>query len=216
MSRTLPCLDGRELPVGKILAVGRNYAAHAAEMNAPAEPVVFLKPPTALVRPGEPVPLPRDRGSVHHELEILVWLSEGGSHLDPAAAARCVGAYGLGLDLTLRDVQAQAKQSGGPWTLAKGFDGSLPVSSLVPASAVPDPSRLTFALTNRGAPLQRGRASDMMRDAPRLISWISTWITWEPGDLLLTGTPEGVGPVSPGDTVVMTLDGHLESTVRFV
>lgn len=212
----IPVQGGEPRPVGKILAVGRNYADHAVEMNAAPEPVLFLKPSTSVRLPGEPVQLPRDRGSVHHELELVVWLARGGTSLDEAEAATLPGAYGLGLDLTLRNIQAEAKAKGRPWTVAKGFDGALPLAPLVPVEAVPDPAALTFGLELNGAQVQKGAARDMILSVPRLLSAITRWITLEPGDLVLTGTPSGVGPVEPGDTARMILDGHYECEVRFV
>lgn len=212
----IPVQGGDPRPVGKILAVGRNYADHAVEMKAAPEPVLFLKPTTAIRLPGEPVRLPRDRGSVHHELELVVWLAFGGTALDETAAARLPGAYGLGLDLTLRNVQTEAKAKGRPWTVAKGFDGALPLGPLVPAEDVPDPAALTFRLEVNGAVVQKGAARDMILSVPRLLSAITQWITLEPGDLVLTGTPAGVGPVGPGDSARMILDGHYESDVQFI
>jgi 2-keto-4-pentenoate hydratase/2-oxohepta-3-ene-1,7-dioic acid hydratase in catechol pathway len=215
-SHVVYTVDGAILPVNKILAVGRNYADHAAEMDAPAVPVIFMKPATALRNPGEPVRLPRGRGSVHHEVEVVVWLERGGSALDAAAAAAGIGAYGLGLDLTLRDVQTRAKAEGKPWTLAKGFDGSLPVSPFVRAAAVADPAALAFSLDVDGVRRQTGRAAGMLLPVGKLLSAIAAWITLEPGDLILTGTPSGVGPVAPGERAVLTLDGHFEHAVEFV
>jgi 2-keto-4-pentenoate hydratase/2-oxohepta-3-ene-1,7-dioic acid hydratase in catechol pathway len=215
MSRLLPVIGADPIAVGKILAVGRNYADHAAEMHAPADPVIFMKPATALRLPGEEVVLPRDRGSVHHEVELLVALSGGGARLTEAEAARAVGAYGIGLDLTLRDVQAAAKAKGGPWTLAKGFDGALPVSAFVPAARIAEPGDLRFRLEVNGTLRQEGHAADMVLSVPALLAYISTWITLEPGDLVLTGTPAGVGPVVAGDEAHMTLDGWTEARYRF-
>lgn len=211
----IPVQGGEPRPLGKILAVGRNYADHAVEMKAAPEPVLFLKPTTAVRLPGEPVRLPRDRGSVHHELELVVWLARGGTALNEAEAARLPGAYGLGLDLTLRDVQAEAKAKGRPWAAAKGFDGALPLGPLIPAEAVGDPAALTFHLEVNGAVVQRGAARDMILSVPRLLSAISHWITLEAGDLVLTGTPSGVGPLVPGDLARMVLDGHYDCDVTF-
>jgi acylpyruvate hydrolase len=215
LARHLPVIGADPIPVGKILAVGRNYADHAAEMQAPADPVIFMKPATALRLPGEAVVLPRDRGSVHFEVEILVALAHGGTRLTEKAAAAAIGAYGIGLDLTLRDVQAAAKAKGLPWTLAKGFDGALPVSEFVPAARIPDPSGLRFRLEVNGTLRQVGHAADMVLSVPALLAYISTWITLEPGDLVLTGTPAGVGPVVAGDEAHMTLDGWTEARFRF-
>lgn len=213
--REVPFTEGAPRSLGKIVAVGRNYAEHAAEMNAPAEPVVFLKPSTAVVSPGAPVVLPRERGSIHHEIEIAVWLAEGGANLTPADAARLPGGYALALDLTLRDVQAEAKAKGRPWALAKGFDGAMPLAPFHPAAHVPDPASLTFRLLVNGAVRQEGKAREMLLDVPRLLAFVSTWMTWEPGDVLLTGTPAGVGPIVPGDEATLVMDGFGETRFSF-
>jgi 2-keto-4-pentenoate hydratase/2-oxohepta-3-ene-1,7-dioic acid hydratase in catechol pathway len=215
LARSVPVAGGDPLPLGKILAVGRNYREHAAEMGGDAEPVVFQKPPTALRLPGEPVMLPRGRGRIHHEIEIVVALSGPAADASEAEAARAAGFYGLGLDLTLRDLQDEAKKTGRPWTLAKGFDGALPVSPLVPAGRIGDPAALVFALEVNGVVRQRGRAADMVLPVPGLLAFLSGWMTLEPGDLVLTGTPAGVGPVVPGDTARMILEGFLDTVVRF-
>ena len=213
--RRIPVVGREPIVVGKILAVGRNYASHAAEMEAPPEPVLFTKPGTAIRLPGEDVVLPRDRGSVHHEVELVVALGRGGTNVTEAEAAGMAAAYGLGLDLTLRDVQAEAKAAGRPWTVAKGFDGALPLSPFLPAETVGDPASLRFRLLVNGALRQEGRAADMLLSVPALLAYISSWITLEEGDLVLTGTPAGVGPVLPGDEAVLVLEGKLETRVRF-
>jgi len=213
--RSIVMEGGDRRPFGKILAVGRNYSDHVAEMRAPSEPVLFMKPPTAVRLPGEPVELPRDRGIVHHEIELVVWLRAGGSHLTETEAGLLVGAYGLGLDLTLREVQARAKEKGQPWTLAKGFDGSFPLSPFLPEARVGDPAGLRFHLDVNGDRRQEGRAADMLLPVASLLAYISTWITLEAGDLISTGTPAGVGPIEPGDIAVMTLEEHLEQRVVF-
>jgi 2-keto-4-pentenoate hydratase/2-oxohepta-3-ene-1,7-dioic acid hydratase in catechol pathway len=215
VDRRIPVEGEPPRSVGKILAVGKNYRDHVAEMGGDPEPVVFLKPPTALRLAGEEVVLPRQRGSVHYELEIVLALSGGGCGLGDAEALETVGAYGLGLDLTLRDLQTQAKAKGQPWALAKGFDGSLPVSPFVPAARIPDPSALAFTLELNGTVRQRGRSADMILPIPRLVAFLSRGMTLEPGDLILTGTPSGVGPVVPGDEARMVLEGFLDTTVRF-
>ena len=216
MMREITWLEGGVAPAGKILAVGRNYAAHAAEMKAAAEPVVFSKPGTSLVLPGEPVRLPRNRGEIHYELEIVAHLGSGGTDLTPAAAAGCVDGYGLGLDLTLRTLQAEAKKKGAPWTLTKGFDHSFPVSPFLHAAAVAKPEDLRFELLLDGELRQKGWSGDMLHSVPELLAYLSSWITLEPGDLILTGTPEGVGPVIPGQTARMRLLDHFDCDVSFV
>jgi len=199
---------GERLAVGKILAVGRNYAAHVAEMGAPpdAPPVLFLKPPSALVGDGATVLLPREAGSVHHEVELVAVIGRRGRAIEPAAALDHVLGYAVGIDLTLRDVQAEAKRRGEPWTLAKGFDGSAPVSVVAPREEVGDGSGLAIELRVGGTVRQRGTTSHMLRPVADLVAFASRWITLEPGDLLFTGTPDGVGPVEPGDVVEASIE----------
>ncbi len=187
--------------VGKIMCLGRNYREHAKEMQAevPTEPVVFLKPATALIGTGGMIRLPSFSGDVHHEVEIVVLISVGGRNIPRARALDHVGGYAIGLDLTARDVQSAAKKKGLPWTVSKGFDTSAPVSPFVPGARVPDPSQLTFSLEVNGSVRQDGRAADMIFPVDAVVAYLSTVFTLEAGDLIFTGTPEGVAALSPGD-----------------
>jgi len=193
--------SGQTMRVGKILAVGRNYAAHVAEMGAPQgePPVVFLKPTTALVPGGGRVPIPTDAGEVHHEVELVVVIGRSGKAIPAATALDHVCGYAVGLDLTLRDVQNEAKRNGVPWSIAKGFDGSAPVSDVAPRDEVGDGSGLEISLDVNGERRQSGNTSMMLRGVADLIAHASHWMTLERGDLLFTGTPAGVGPLLPGD-----------------
>jgi len=200
---------GERLRVGKILAVGRNYGEHVAEMGgADTTPVLFLKPPSAIVHDGATVPLPRDAGEVHHEVELVVVIGKTGREIPQEAASEHVLGYAVGVDLTLRDLQREAKRRGEPWDIAKGFDGSAPVSLVAPAAEVGDGSGLILSLRVNGAIRQSASTSDMLRGIPDLVSIASRYITLERGDLLFTGTPSGVGPVVPGD--------HLEAEIERV
>ena len=205
MTITLPA-SGRTLRPSKVLCIGRNYAAHAREMEAdiPAEPLVFLKPPTALVASGGTVVLPRQSADVHHELELVAVIGTGGKHIAEADALAHVEAYALGLDLTARDVQARAKAERAPWTVAKGFDTFAPLGPLLAADALGDPQAVEIALTVDDETRQRGTTADMIFSVARVVSFLSSAFTLEPGDLIYTGTPEGVGPVRDGDTLVAT------------
>jgi 2-keto-4-pentenoate hydratase/2-oxohepta-3-ene-1,7-dioic acid hydratase in catechol pathway len=215
MTITLP--DGRTLHPGKVLCIGRNYAAHVKEMGdveaPPAEPVVFLKPSTALVATGGEVVLPRQSADVHHELELVAVIGTGGRHIAEADALAHVAAYALGLDLTARDLQAQSKASKGPWSIAKGFDTFAPLGPLAPADAVGDPQAVEIALTINGEERQRGTTDRMLFSVARIVSFLSSVFTLEPGDLVYTGTPEGVGPVRDGDVLVCTGTGLPPLTV---
>lgn len=205
--------DGRELPVANIFCIGRNYAAHAAELNNPIEPepLVFIKPTSALLHEGQPIALPAFSHDVHHECELVVALGQGGKHIPREAALGHVAGYGLGLDLTARDMQAVAKQKGLPWTLAKGFDGAACVSRFVSAAELPNPSEATFSLDVNGARRQNGDCRLMLHDLPSLIAYLSSRFTLQPGDLIYTGTPEGVAALHRGDMLVLTLPGLIEA-----
>ncbi|RMF73093.1 MAG: FAA hydrolase family protein [Acidobacteria bacterium] len=195
-------LDGRSVTPATVYALGRNYAAHAREMGAPAEPVVFLKPRTALAPRGGVVPWPEGATRVDHEVELVLLLGTGGRRLDLDAASRAIAGVAIGIDLTARDLQAAAKRAGAPWARAKGFPGSAPVSEFV------SPDRfgrrwetLDLELTVGGEARQRGSAARMLLDPPRIVALLSRWFALEPGDVVFTGTPEGVGPVEPGRPV---------------
>ena len=213
MTLTLP--DGRDVRPGKVLCIGRNYAAHVAEMGdvSEAEPVVFLKPTTALLPDGGRVVLPRQSQDVHHELELVAVVGTGGRHIAQADALAHVAAYALGLDLTARDLQAEAKAKKGPWSIAKGFDTFAPLGPLTAAADVGDPQALEIALSVNGQERQRGTTDHMVFSVARIVSFLSSVFTLEPGDLVYTGTPEGVGPVQDGDRLDATGTGLAPLTV---
>jgi fumarylpyruvate hydrolase len=192
-----------------IFCVGRNYAAHAREMgSAPdpgAEPIVFLKPDLALVRSPGPLTFPAGAGEVHHEAEVVLRI---GPDLAPDALA-------LGLDLTDRTRQAKARASGMPWAAAKGFRGSAAVGPWVPTAEAPDLGALRFTLHVNGVPKQRGDTALWLHPAPALLAHLDRWFGLAPGDLVFTGTPEGVGPVGPGDVLELALDGVPRARARF-
>lgn len=212
---TLALPDGRDLQPGKILCIGRNYAAHAAEMGAeaPSQPLVFLKPSTALIADGDEIVLPPQSEEVHHELELVAVIGTGGKNIAEADALNHVAAYALGLDLTARDIQARAKEKGHPWSVAKGFDTFAPLGPLVAASEVGDPQALEITLTIDGETRQHGTTDLMLFPVARLVAYLSSIFTLEPGDLVYTGTPEGVGPVEPGQTLRCTGTGLPDLTV---
>ena len=187
--------------VGKIMCLGRNYQAHAAEMKAeiPESPVVFLKPSTALLSSGATIRIPQFSRDVHHEVELVVMIGKEGKFIPRHMAYEYVEGYGVGLDMTLRDVQAEAKKKGLPWSVAKGFDTSAPVSEFVPRASVRDPHDLLLTLEVNGVLRQHGRTADMIFPIDKVIEYLSTVFTLEPGDLIFTGTPEGVARVLPGD-----------------
>jgi len=201
---------GGSLQVGKILCLGRNYREHAREMGAdvPAEPVVFMKPSTALLLPGQHATIPPYSREMHHEVELVVLIGRTGRNIPRERALEHIGGYGVGLDFTLRDLQAEAKKRGLPWTVAKGFDGSAPVSEFLPAAAVPDPHALEISLKLNGQVRQHASTGEMIFRVEDILAYISRIFTLEAGDLIFTGTPAGVGPVSRGDVLEASL-GHL-------
>ena len=206
---TLP--SGDTARPGKILCIGRNYGAHVREMDdvadLPTEPVVFLKPSTALIPSGGTVILPSQSTEVHHELELVVVIGEGGRHIPETEALNHVAAYALGLDLTARDLQAKAKADKGPWSIAKGFDTFAPLGRLTPASEITDPQALTIELKVNGEVQQHGKTAQMIFPVAGLVSYLSSVFTLEQGDLIYTGTPEGVGPIHDGDVLEATGTG---------
>lgn len=187
----------------KIVCVGRNYGAHAAELGnpVPEKPILFLKPTSSYLSEGKPIKIPKGCSSLHHEVELGIVIERAGSNIPEAAALDHIGGYVLALDMTARDFQDEAKKKGQPWTLAKGFDTSCPVSGFIPRDKVPDPHNMQLWLKVNGATKQDGNTKDMIFTIPVLISYISQFFTLEPGDVILTGTPSGVGPTKTGDTI---------------
>ncbi|XP_061556653.1 acylpyruvase FAHD1, mitochondrial [Phycodurus eques] len=200
----------------KIICVGRNYAEHAKELKnaVPAEPLLFLKPPSAYVREGSPILAPVYSGELHHEVELGVVIGKGGADIPRSAAMEHVAGYALCLDMTARDVQDECKAKGLPWTLAKAFDTSCPVSDFIPKERVPEPGDLELWLKVNGQLRQRGRTSQMIFSIPYLVSYISHVITLEEGDLILTGTPGGVSAVRERDELQAGIDGVVTVTFR--
>jgi fumarylpyruvate hydrolase len=197
-------------PVHRIYCIGRNYAEHAREMGADVvsrgNPVFFLKPADAIV-PGGEVPYPSVTKELHHEVEMVVALSSGGRDIDAARALECVFGYGVGLDLTRRDLQAAAKAKGLPWDTAKAFDASAPVSALRAASEIGHPSRARLSLRVNGEVRQDTDIADMIFPVADIIAELSKLFELRAGDLIFTGTPAGVGPLARGDTFIAELHG---------
>lgn len=176
-------------------------------MNAavPEAPVFFLKPSTAIIRNGESVVIPPISSDVHHEVEMTLLIGTGGKNISLDHALTHVAGYGIGLDMTMRDVQAEAKKKSLPWTLAKGFDTSAPLSEFVSAARVRNPNELDVRLAVNGVARQSSNTRNFIFSVQHLVSYISRFFTLESGDVLFTGTPEGVGPVRSGDRLEATL-----------
>lgn len=201
--------DGRRLPVGKMLCLGKNYVLHAKEMGgeAPEEPVIFMKPRTAFVPDGGTVVIPPVSDEMHHELELVVVIGAQMKNVSEEEGMRGVLGYAVGLDMTLRDVQSRAKKRGEPWTVAKAFDTSAPISSVIPKERIPDPHDLHMTLAVNGEVRQQGYTGDMIFRIPFTVSYLSRIFTLEPGDCIFTGTPEGVGQVVRGDRLIAGIEG---------
>lgn len=182
--------------------------------QAGGKPIIFLKPNSALCDVTRPILLPKGLGAVHHEIELAVCIGREGRQIPESEASECVAGYGLALDLTLRDVQAEAKKNGTPWAIAKGFDGACPVSRFVPATQILDANNLNLKLKINGVLRQKGNTGQMIFKIPELISFASQFFTLLPGDLILTGTPSGVGALQPDDTLQAQIENIAEVTTQ--
>lgn len=205
-----------------VLCIGRNYAEHAKELNNPLPllPVVFTKPVTAITYSGGEVLIPeRLTQNVHHEVEMVVAIGKYGRFIPEAEAMEYIAGYGVGIDVTARDLQTALKEKAQPWTLAKGMDTFAPIGNFVQPQMVQDPENLNISLSVNGEIRQQGNTSDMIFSLPALISFVSQYISLHKGDLLFTGTPSGVGPLRDGDQVKAELgDGlsKLNVDVKYV
>jgi len=195
--------------VGKVICLGRNYRAHAREMGVapPREPVLFMKPASSVIGDGDDIMILPGTGEVHHEVELGVVIGERCHDVPASEALGKVRGYTVLIDVTARDIQSAAKKAGLPWTLAKGMDTYCPMSDVAPASSVPDPGGLELRITVNGETRQKGNTADMIWSVPELVEYISHRMTLEPGDVIATGTPEGVSRILPGDTVEAVIPG---------
>lgn len=211
--------SAERFPVRRIYCIGRNYAEHAREMGATvdrARPMFFLKPADAIVADGAAIPYPPATQDLHHEVEMVVALARGGHDIAPERALEHVFGYGVGLDLTRRDLQAAAKASGHPWDTAKGFDQSAPVSALRRVAESGHPRSARLLLEVNGERRQQGDVADMIFDVAAIIHELSKLWTLAPGDLIYTGTPAGVAALQRGDRVHAALEGVATLDTRVV
>lgn len=208
MSR--PELPGLSLTVNTIFCIGRNYAEHAKELNnpVPKAPVVFTKPATSLIFDGDTIVIPDFTNDVHHELEMVVAIGEGGKHIPAESALNHVAGYAVGLDMTARDIQARLKEKSHPWDLAKGPDTFAPLGNFISSSELTNPGNTSLSLQRNGETVQHGTTSDMIFNVQQLIAHLSRYFTLTPGDLIYTGTPEGVGAVQKGDRLEAQLHNN--------
>lgn len=199
----------------KIICIGRNYAEHAREMNVerPSKPVVFMKPATALLVNNKPLYFPEFTQDLHHEAELVIKIAKNGRHVQPEFARDYIGEIAFGIDFTARDLQSELKAKGQPWELAKGFDGSAPISDFIALDELPDMDAIDFGLRKNGELVQSGNSREMIFSFEELIVFVSQFFKLQMGDLIYTGTPAGVGPVQVGDTLtgyIVTKAGERE------
>lgn len=193
------------IQVNRIFCMGRNYDQHIQELqsNTPKEPVIFMKPASSYVPPSHPITQPELGHTLHHEAEIVVQIGQMGRATSTQQALQMISAYGLGLDLTLRDKQNQFKKQGLPWEISKSFDGSAPCGHLSPWTDHTDPHAFEFQCLINDQLRQSGHGQDMRFSIAEIIVFICKWWTLQPNDLIYTGTPQGVGPIMAGDHIIV-------------
>ena len=202
--------SGDRIPVRRVFCIGRNYAAHAREMVRDPDrepPFFFLKPADAVVEDGAIIPYPPETENLHHEGELVAVIGTGGRNIPEETALGHVWGYAVGNDLTRRDLQLVARELGRPWDLGKGFDRSAPISAVRPVREVGHPSSGAIRVTVNGAVRQDADLSEMIWSIPEMIAILSRSMDLKPGDVIMTGTPAGVGPLIPGDTCVVSVEG---------
>jgi 5-carboxymethyl-2-hydroxymuconate isomerase len=202
----LPHLQFRNL-----FCIGRNYVEHAQELNneVPSQPLVFLKPTSTIIFDSESIQIPPQSKNVHHEVELAVAIDKGGKNIPKEKALQHVGGYGIGIDVTARDIQQKAKEKGHPWTVAKGFDTFAPLSTFIKKDQVEDPQNLNLQISVNGEIRQSDSTKLMIHTVTDLIHYLSTIFTLQPGDVILTGTPKGVSAITQGDKIEASLDNGL-------
>lgn len=209
----------QRFPIRRIFCIGRNYAEHAREMGVSVDqgtPMFFCKPTDAVVSDGADVPYPSITSELHHEVEMVVALARGGVNLAPKQASALIFGYGVGLDLTRRDLQRQAKAKGHPWEVAKAFDHSAPVSALCPAAEAALDAKTVLRLSVNGEMRQQTTLGGMLHDVPQIIAVLSTLFELKAGDLIFTGTPAGVAALHRGDQLHAELVGIATLDTRIV
>ena len=212
----IPVAGGGVFPVRRIYCVGRNYEAHAREMGFEAdreEPFFFTKPADAIVLDGAAIPYPRMTSNYHHEVELVVALGAAGSEIPVEDALAHVFGYAVGLDMTRRDIQISARKQGLPWDMSKGFDHSAPCGTIVPAGAAGNIGQAGIRLSVNGEVRQSSNIANLIWGVDEIIHWLSRYVDLAEGDLIYTGTPEGVGPVVAGDVLHASVDGLPPLTV---
>ena len=215
----LPVAESNQVfPVGRIYCVGRNYADHAREMGHDPDrepPFFFMKPADAIVPSGATIPYPQATRDLHHEIEMIVAIGRDGADIPLERALDHVFGYGVGLDMTRRDLQGEAKKLGRPWEMGKAFDNSAPCTALKTAAMIGHPAKGAIWLKVNGKVTQKGDLSEMIWNVPETIAYLSRLVTLRSGDLIMSGTPAGVGPVKAGDRLEGHVDGVGDLTVSY-
>ena len=213
MSQPMITLENEQCPIQNIFCIGRNYAKHIEELNneTPTEPLVFLKPTSALAQKEDVITLPAFSNSVHYEAELVIYIDKSARNLSIDEALSVIGGYGVGLDLTARDLQDVIKKKGEPWTKCKGFPAAAIVSDFISAEKIQDPKNIQFTFTQNGLLKQDGNSKMMLYPIAEIISYLSTVYGLSKGDLIYTGTPEGVGELAAADTLNLTLENFISA-----
>ena len=214
----VPVIDDDPFPVRRIYCVGRNYAAHAREMGHDPDrepPFFFMKPADALTEDGSTIPYPPATADLHHEIELVVALAKGGANIPEEKALECVFGYTVGLDMTRRDLQGEAKERGRPWDTGKGFDHSAPIGALRAATDVGHPTNARISLSVNGGSRQDGNINQMIWNVPETIAYLSGLFELQPGDIIFTGTPHGVAAVEPGDRLECSIEGIATLSITY-
>ncbi len=211
------CNSTQRFPVHRIYCVGKNYADHALEMGGDPDqdpPCFFSKPPDAIVCNSEDVPFPSRTDELHYEVELVLAIGSEAKAVSTSEALNYLFGYAVGIDLTRRDLQRAAKNAGRPWDVAKGFDGSAPISSIHSVQDIGYLEQAAISLTLNGEVRQQGNIANMTWKVPEIIAELSTYFSLQPGDLIFTGTPAGVGVVQPGDEIIGSVEGLDQVKVR--
>ncbi|MGD8426434.1 MAG: fumarylacetoacetate hydrolase family protein [Balneolaceae bacterium] len=199
------------LKIGTIFCIGRNYVEHAHELGSdvPEKPMIFLKPVSSIIFDGGIIQLPPQSSNVHHEVELVVAIGKTGKNIPETNALEHIAGYGVGIDITARDIQQQAKENRHPWAVAKGFDTFAPLGNFVSVEKIPDPQNIDLSISVNGKERQHDNTGLMIFPVARLVSYLSGIFTLNPGDLIFTGTPKGVSPIKSGDKIEATLGNSL-------
>ena len=202
----LPHLQFRNL-----FCIGRNYVEHAKELNneVPSHPLVFLKPTSSIIFDGDTIQIPQKSANVHHEVELAVAIDKAGKNIPKEDAIEHIAGYGIGIDVTARDIQQKAKEKGHPWTVAKGYDTFAPLSTFIEKDQIDDPQNLNLQISGNGEVRQSDSTRLMIYPVADLIHYLSTIFTLQPGDIILTGTPKGVSSITKGDNIEASLNNGL-------